>query len=104
MRTRIADYHIVRPLEDERSDGLPSGPTESSANGASAPATYLAQPPARLGTDHDPVVLHLNSPSSPSPLDWVKHLAAARSPHLPALIELGGDPEGKPGSLYWVHT
>lgn len=104
MRTRIADYQLVRPLEDELSDGQsPSGPVQSPAHGAGVSGTYLAQPPARLGLDSEAVVVHL-SPPADAVVQWVQHLAAARSPHLPALIELGGDPESVPRALYWVHT
>jgi eukaryotic-like serine/threonine-protein kinase len=102
MRTRIADYELRRPLDDELSDGqTPSGPSPTPAGDS---GIYLAQAPARLGFGDTPVVVHISPASDPTPLVWVRHLSAARSPHLPALIEAGGDPEGTPGSLYWVHT
>lgn len=105
MRTRIADYQLIRALEGELSDGQTrTGPIGLPAGASGTPESYLAQPPGRLGVGQAPVVVHLSPPSDPSPVDWVRHLAAARSPYLPALIELGPDPEGPPGSVYWVHA
>lgn len=104
MRTRIADYQLIRPLEDDLSDGQAStGTTRAQAEPTGGLGTYLAQPPARLSVGNAPVVLHLTPPSDPV-VQWVQHLAGARSPNLPTLIELGGDPESTPRSLYWVHT
>lgn len=104
MRTRIADYQLIRALGDELSDGQSaSGPTGTRTGDDGATGTYLAQPPARLGVGNTPVVVHLNAASDPA-VHWVQHLAAARSPHLASLIELGGDPDSVPRVLYWAHT
>ncbi|MCL2394345.1 MAG: hypothetical protein FWC87_06605 [Acidimicrobiaceae bacterium] len=101
MRTRIADYQLIRPLEDDLSDGQTS--VDPAATPAEATGTYLAQPPTRLDLGNTQVVVHLDPASDPV-VRWVQHLAGAHSPHLPTLIELGGDSESVPRSLYWVHT
>jgi hypothetical protein len=77
VRTRIADYDIIRPL--------------------SGVDTWLAWPPPRLAAGQDAVQV---TRVTTTPESWedvvgfLRHLARAVSPHLPTLLEYGQDDAG----------
>jgi eukaryotic-like serine/threonine-protein kinase len=114
MRARIADYDVIRPIGDGPAAGSAgSGPADTDIvlGSESDPTSFVAQPPDRLGLGGAPVVLHTLGPAA-DPVrqvrqEWIYALAGARSPYLPALLELGMDDGEAPveaSGTYWSHT